>query len=160
MRCELQKIIGSIVNRESRLYDLPIRRTFRRLDKDRKEHQNHNRGGQTVAVGKDNDHGPFHAQNKALPSQPSRHAPVRIAFVTHVASHATCKQIHPSKDGRNGGGVFGAQTKFLPKIESGGIVHGNFHTKATRVLNKQQPGIDIPDTVPKGLGHVDMFHFL
>jgi hypothetical protein len=50
---------------------------------------------------------------------------------------------NPSKDGSNGGGFLGGQRELVLEVKGGSVVHGQFDTEATGVLDEQEPSVQV-----------------
>merc|ERR550539_1790108 len=126
--------------------DNTVTGTFGGLDKERKEHHDNNGTSQRVGVGKDQNKSTFGSKKDGLGPKTTTHSHLGIHEIGRPTSQTTSKQVHPTKDGGNGGGGFGGLTKFILEVKSGGIVHGQFDTEAASILDEEEPGIQVEGT--------------
>ena len=113
------------------------------LDKDGEKDHDDNGRSECVGIGKDQNEGSLAGKAKSVKEESSAHAETDIEMIRRVSAQSARKQIHPSKDGGNGRGRFGGLVKLFLKVQSGRVVHGEFDAKAARVLDKENPRVEV-----------------
>mmetsp|Transcript_34782 Transcript_34782/g.61129 ORF Transcript_34782/g.61129 Transcript_34782/m.61129 type:complete len:425 (+) Transcript_34782:71-1345(+) len=117
-----------------------------------------------VGVGKDEHQYTLDDEKTTLPHETALHTHLGVELIRRISTNTTGKEIHPAKDGGDGGRTLGGEFKLLPKVRRGGIVHCELDSEAAGVLKEENPGVEVHGATAEGgtcrdLGHGSvLFH--
>ena len=116
----------------------------------------HDEDGKSKAgsVGKDEDHNSLQTQQGSLPDEASLHAHLKVHLIRYEPSNTTSEEIHPAEDGGNGSRTLRGELELGLEVRCGGIVHRELDFEAARVLNEEDPGVDVGGSGAEGGGNL------
>mmetsp|Transcript_30135 Transcript_30135/g.73229 ORF Transcript_30135/g.73229 Transcript_30135/m.73229 type:complete len:198 (-) Transcript_30135:1032-1625(-) len=133
-----------------------VRRSLSGLNEEGEEDQDGDSSSERLGGGEDQDQGTLAGEADSLRPDTALHSTFSVGLVGDEPSHAACEQVHPPEDGGDGSGTLGGLAELVTEVQRSGVVHREFDTEATCVLNEEQPGVDVECTGPEGLGGRDL----
>ena len=138
--------------------DNSVRGSLGGLDEDGEEDHDDDGSSQGRSVGKDKDESSLDGKTESVDGKTSPHSALGVASVGQESSETTGEQVHPAKDGSDGGGRLGGLVEFLTEVQSSGVVHGELDSEAASVLDEEEPSVDVEGSVTEGGGGRDLGH--
>mmetsp|Transcript_4096 Transcript_4096/g.6002 ORF Transcript_4096/g.6002 Transcript_4096/m.6002 type:complete len:264 (+) Transcript_4096:200-991(+) len=138
--------------------DDTVGRSLGGLNQQGEEDHDDNGSRQSSRVGKNQNEGTLSGKKNSLDPKTTAHSHAGVGLIGHVSSSTTCKQVHPTKDGSNGGSRLSGLVELIDKVKSGGVVHGQFHSEAASVLDEQKPSVEVEGSLTEGSGGGDFGH--
>mmetsp|Transcript_12382 Transcript_12382/g.19728 ORF Transcript_12382/g.19728 Transcript_12382/m.19728 type:complete len:394 (-) Transcript_12382:89-1270(-) len=128
------------------------------LDNSGEKDHDDNGSRKRVRVGKDEYQATLNSKKHCLPDETTAHAHPGIGLIRNKATNTTSEKVHPAEDGGNGSRSLGGKLELGPEIGCSGVVHGELNPKAARVLEEEDPGVDVHGTATEGGSSGDLWH--
>mmetsp|Transcript_20710 Transcript_20710/g.43335 ORF Transcript_20710/g.43335 Transcript_20710/m.43335 type:complete len:522 (+) Transcript_20710:1409-2974(+) len=138
--------------------DDPVGRSLRSLDKEGEEDHHQNRRGEGGGLGEKEDQGSLGDETQCLDPQTAPHPAVGVGLVGAVSTEAAGKEVEPPKDAGDRCRGFRFEIELVLEVQGGGVVHGQLGPEAAGVLQKEDPGVDVADTLAEKGGRRSFLH--
>ena len=132
------------------------------MHKEGEEDHDNNGSSKRVGVGKDQDQSTFTGKEDGLSPDTSSHSHAGTGNIRDESSKTTSKQVHPAEDGGNGSSRLSGLTKFVLEVKGSSIVHGQFNSKTSSILDEKDPSVEVDSTRAergscRNFRHISMF---
>ncbi len=132
--------------------------TFCCLHTQREEHHHCNGSTERGRIGKNKHKCSLPCKTQGMDPDSSAHADSGISLIRQVSAQTTSKQVHPSKNGSDGGGRLRGEIKLILEVESGSIIHRQLDTKAGGVMDKHDPRVDVESSSTERCSRGNLWH--